>query len=97
MRTLTLTSASILLACSLATPAFAQPKRGDTSSVAAAAPPACEKTTIKRHDHGAERYLPTLSRRGDAAPCPPAAAASQGARSGAAKPAHDHGKVHKNQ
>ncbi|MBI5716331.1 MAG: hypothetical protein HZC37_01435 [Burkholderiales bacterium] len=50
--------------------------------------------SMRRHDHGAERYAPgapsVLCRSADAAPAAKAAKV-------APKPLHDHSKVHKNQ
>ncbi len=60
----------------------------------------CAKAPMKRHDHGAERGVPTSETTGSnamAMPCPAAGAAS--AISTATKPKlrHDHAKFHKNQ
>ncbi|MDI4635235.1 hypothetical protein J7U46_19385 [Pelomonas sp. V22] len=73
------------------TAAMAQ-DRAASVAPAASAPTECAK--MKRHDHGAERGLPSAAN----APCAPAAASAASALVKAkAKPLHDHAKVHKNQ
>jgi len=69
----------------------------ESSAVPPAATPAvstpmdCGASTMKRHDHGAERNVPSSK----SMPCAAQAAAS-GAKT-VPKPTHDHAKFHKNQ
>lgn len=73
-----------------ASPAFAQQAQAPAPSQAASATKDC----TKRHDHGAERQMP--SSRKD---CEPASKKDAGgsAKKQATTQGHDHGKVHKNQ
>lgn len=78
-----------------AAPAFAQ-QATPTAAPASSASMDCGKSTMKRHDHGAERN--TGATAGTMAmPCPAADAASAPEKTTKKKPAHDHAKFHKNQ
>lgn len=76
-----------------AAPAFAQTASPAAPAASIASPAAmnCGKSTMKRHDHGAERNAPSSK----SMSCAPEAAAS-GTKS-KARPTHDHAKFHKNQ
>jgi len=78
-----------------AAPAFAQ-QATPTATPASAASMDCGKSTMKRHDHGAERN--TGATAGTMAmPCQAADAASAPEKATKKKPSHDHAKFHKNQ
>jgi hypothetical protein len=56
----------------------------------------CGKSTMRRHDHGAERNTGATAKP-MAMPCSDAGGASAPEKAGMKKPAHDHAKFHKNQ
>lgn len=72
---------------------------GTTSALAQTAAPAameCGMSTLKRHDHGAERNTGATAG-AMTMPCAAADSASAPAKTAKKKPAHDHAKFHKNQ
>lgn len=83
----------VILSLAFATAALAQdapvPATAAPLVAAARAPGDCAKT-VARHDHGAERNVPSPKA---AAPCGPAKTKPKAK----AVTGHDHGKVHKNQ
>lgn len=92
MRTpLVLLSPFVALAFGTAAVAQERPAAAPAAATAASMPMDCTSGGMKRHDHGAERNVPSSK----SMPCAPRAAAS-GAKS-KAKPTHDHAKFHKNQ
>ena len=81
-------------------PALAQDRAASApmAGMAASMPQDCGKTTMKPHNHGADRYTGIrAAKAGTDAPCGPAAAASAAEQVSKKKPAHDHTKVHKTQ
>lgn len=90
---------SLALVITLGTaPAFAQTASPAAPAASAASPAAmnCGKSTMKRHDHGAERHTGTTAG-AMSMPCQAADAASAPDKATKKKPAHDHAKFHKNQ
>ena len=87
-----------LVAAISASPVYAQQAAPAAAAASAASPTAmgCGKSTMKRHDHGAERN--TGSTAGAMTmPCQAADAASAPDKATKKKPVHDHAKFHKNQ
>lgn len=71
--------------------ALERPAAAAAAAPAASMPMDCSSGGMKRHDHGAERNVPSAK----SMPCAPADAAS--GTKAKTKPVHDHGKSHKNQ
>ena len=94
-----LLSFAFVIVAAAAAPAIGQDRAAPapTPGMAASMPRDCSKSTMKRHDHGAERNTPTASKPVMAQPCGPATAASTADRPAQKKPVHDHAKIHKNQ
>lgn len=89
-----LASVSILLLSSALASAQERPAASAPATGAASMPTECAGGKMKRHDHGADRGMPSTA----SAPCAPSAASAASAPAKAkAKPTHDHAKVHKNQ
>jgi len=87
-----------LVAAISASSVYAQQTAPAAAASSAVAPTAmdCGKSTMKRHDHGAERN--TGSTAGTMTmPCQAADAASAPDKATKKKPVHDHAKFHKNQ
>lgn len=87
-----------LVAAVSVSPVCAQQAAPAPAAASAASPPGtdCGKSTMKRHDHGADRN--TRSTAGATTmPCQAADAASAPHKTTKRKPAHDHAKFHKNQ
>ncbi|MDP1532046.1 MAG: hypothetical protein Q8N44_20540 [Rubrivivax sp.] len=80
-----------LFAASIALTAQSQPVAAASAPMTSALMPRDCANPIAKHDHGAERGLPTA--KSMSGPCAPAAAAS----APKAKLPHDHAKFHKNQ
>ena len=96
MKTLALASFTLAIAA-FALPVLAQDRAASApmAGMSAAMPQDCGKSTLKRHDHGAERNTGATAKADAAMPCSPATAASGAEKSAKKKPAHDHSKVHK--
>lgn len=79
-------------------PAFAQTASpaAPAASAASAGPMDCGMSSMKRHDHGAERNTGATAS-AMAMPCHADESASAPAKSAKKAPAHDHAKFHKNQ
>lgn len=96
MKTLALALFTLAIAAS-ALPVVAQ-DRAASAPMAGMSPGMqqdCGKSTMTRHDHGAERNTGTSAKPNMDMPCSPATAASGTAKSAKKKPAHDHSRVHK--
>ncbi|MDM4768288.1 hypothetical protein [Pelomonas sp. SE-A7] len=90
----TIASLATFMLVSAAAVAQDRPAAAASAAPAASMPMDCAGGKMKRHDHGAERGMPSAA----AAPCAPSAASAASAPAKAkAKPLHDHAKVHKNQ
>lgn len=78
-------------------PAISVGQTAAAASAAEANPKDCGKTTIKRHDHGAERGGGSTGKTVQVnKPCPPDAGASAATAKSKKLPSHDHGATKNN-
>jgi hypothetical protein len=90
--TLVLLSAFAALAFAAASTMAQEGSAAPSAATSAVSTPMdCGASTMKRHDHGAERNVPSSR----SMPCAAQAAASSAKTE--SKPTHDHAKFHKNQ
>lgn len=92
MTTIRILSAALFVtSIALTAPAQAQPAAADSAPMTSASMPTDCAKPMARHNHGADKGMPTTKSMSE--PCAPAAAAS----SPKARVRHDHTRFHKNQ